>query len=106
MFAIGSGSDKIYEYDVGSITTGNSVMSNNLTILSAGCPSTPQNWNVVMSDDFWVNSLCNLTGYNITFSGAGNFTVNSTIYVNELNNLSSGMTVWMKPDGVMWMGVS
>ena len=106
MFATGSGSDKIYEYDVGSITTGNSVLSNNLTILLPSCPSTPQNWNVAMSDYLVVNELCNLTGYNITFSGAGNFTVNSTIYVNELKNLSSGMTVFMKPDGVMWMGVS
>jgi hypothetical protein len=89
-------------------TSGNSAWAlGNYTLevtATAGCPLTPQNWNVDMSEYFVVNSLCNLTGYNITFSGVGNFTVNSSIYVNELNNLSENMTVWMKSDGIIWMG--
>ncbi len=87
-----------------NIGYGATVCSNNITIFTAGCPSAPQNWNVVMSDYFIVNSLCNLTGYNITFSGVGNFTVNSTIYVDQINNLSSNMTIWVKPNATMWMG--
>ena len=78
----------------------------NFTIAGSCCPATPQNWNYNMGDYCWVNTMCNLTGYNITFSGAGNLTVNSTIYVNEIKNLSSGMTVWMKPDGLIYFGVN
>ena len=93
----------VYDGEVGS-----GVLSNNLTILNAttGCPSTPQNWEVSMGDYIWVNELCNLTGFNITFSGVGNFTVNATIYVNEIKNLSSGMTVFMKPNATMWVGAN
>ncbi len=89
-----------------SSSSGNNLSSDNLTILEAGCPSTPQNWNVAMSDYLWVNSLCNITGFNITFSGVGNFTVNSTIYVNQINNLSSNMTVFMTPNATIWMGAN
>ncbi len=60
------------------------------------CPSTPQNWDVDMSDNVIVNSACNLTGFNITFTGVGNFTINSTINIDKLNNLSNGMTIFIK----------
>ena len=84
------------------------VLSNNLIILedTCICPSSPQNWSVNMADYCWLNSVCNISGYDLTFYGIGNFTVNSTLYVNEIKNLSSGMTVWMKPDGVIYNGAN
>ena len=45
----------------------------------------------------------NAQGLCLFLAGAGNFTVNSTIYVNEIKNFSSSMTVWMKPNVTMWM---
>ena len=58
-----------------------------------------------MVDNLVINSLCNLTGYNLTFYGSGGFTLNNTLYVNEIKNLSSGMTMWVKPNGVVYTGV-
>ena len=82
---------------------GNEICSNNLTVLNiCTCPSSPQNWNVNMANNCVLNSVCNITGYNLTFYGDGNFTVNNTLYVNELKNISSGMTVWMKPEGIIY----
>ena len=77
-----------------------------ITISSSGCPATPQNWAVSMSDNLAINSECNLTGYNITFSGTGSFTINSTFYVNEINGFTDGMTIWMKQDGILYSGVT
>ena len=68
------------------------------------CPPIPQNWEVNMADYLIVNEFCNLTSFNITFYGVGNFTINATILVDNLNNLSSGMEMWMKPDGLVYMG--
>ncbi len=87
---------------------GNKTYSNNLTIRenTCACPASPAAWDVNMADNCWLNSVCNITGYDLTLYGSGNFTVNSTLYVNELNNLSDGMTVWMKPDGLIYSGVN
>ena len=91
------------------IEDGASVMSNNLIILTEDtctCPSSLATWTVNMEDNCWLNSVCNISGYDLTFTGVGNFTVNSTLYVNEILNLSSGMTVWMKPNGLIYSGVN
>ena len=73
-----------------------------ITISSSSCPSTPQNWNVLMSDYTVINSLCNLTGYNITFSGGGNFTINNDLYVDQFIDFSGEMTIFMKPSGILY----
>ena len=86
---------------------GTSVMSNNLIILAedtCSCPSSA-NWNINMADYCILNSVCNISGYDLTFYGVGNFTMNSTLYIDEMLNLSSNMTIWMKPDGVVYLGV-
>ena len=55
-------------------------------------------WNrKFFQNEVHAKSLC------LFLAGAGNFTVNSTIYVNEIKNFSSSMTVWMKPNATMWM---
>ncbi|MBU2634401.1 MAG: LamG domain-containing protein [Nanoarchaeota archaeon] len=77
-----------------------------ITASSSGCPATPQNWNINLADNLLINSLCNLTGYNVTFTGTGDFTVNNSFYFNEMNNLSSGMTVWVKPNGILYSGAT
>ena len=84
-----------------------SVMSNNLIIRAEDtctCPSSPATWDVNMQDNCWLNSMCNISGYDLTFYSSGNFTINSTLYVNEIKNLSNGMIVWMKPNGMIYNG--
>ncbi len=86
---------------------GQSVMSNNLIIRTEDtctCPSSPTAWTVNMEDNCWLNSMCNISGYDLTFYSSGNFTINSTLYVNEIKNLSNGMIVWMKPNGMIYNG--
>jgi len=98
-------------YTYQAFATDNSVNANSTELRTiiiqsfSTCPSTPQNWNVNMVDNLVINSLCNLTGYNLTFYGSGGFTLNNTLYVNEIKNLSSGMTMWVKPNGVVYTGV-
>lgn len=75
-----------------------------ITIESSTCPSSPRNWKVNMIENLITNSLCNLTGYNLTFSGVGEFTVNNTLYVDGIKSLSSGIPVWVKPDGLIYSG--
>lgn len=67
----------------------------------ATCPGTPQNWAVDMSDYIIVNEMCNLSGFNITFSETGNFTVNTTLYVKQFNGFDTGRAVYIKPNGVV-----
>ena len=76
-----------------------------LIVDSCTCPFSAAAWSVNMADYCWLNSECDITGY-LTFYGIGNFTINSTLYVNEIKNLTANMTVWMKPGGVMRMGVN
>ncbi|MFH1585492.1 MAG: LamG domain-containing protein, partial [archaeon] len=70
------------------------------------CPSSKRNWNINLAENYLINSLCNLTGYNVTFTGTGNLTVNNPFYFNEMNNLSSGMTIWIKPNGILYSGAT
>ncbi|MDP2672040.1 MAG: LamG domain-containing protein, partial [Candidatus Daviesbacteria bacterium] len=78
------------------------VCSNNLTI-SAGnsctCPSSAANWAINMADVCLVSSICDITGYNITFSGTGNFTVNNDLTCDNIVGLTEGMTVFVQSEG-------
>ena len=82
---------------------GESVSSGGITI-SSDCPPIPMDWDVPMNLNLVVDDLCNLTGYNITLFGEGSLTINDVVLVDELNNLSSGMTVWMSSSGEIRLG--
>jgi len=99
----------LYNYQTFATNSSGSLSSTEqrtIDISTSICPSSKRNWNINMKDNLLINSLCNITGYNVTFSGTGNFTINNTFYFNEMNNLSSGMTIWIKPNGILYSGAN
>ena len=70
---------------------------------SCTCPYSPINWDVNMSQYCWLNFVCDIRNYNLTFYGTGNFTVNNTLYVNNINNLSAGMTMFLTQNATVFI---
>ena len=70
---------------------------------SCACPFSPSNWDINMADYCWLNTVCDIRDYNISFYGTGNFTVNSTLYINNINNLSVDMTMFLTENATIYL---
>jgi len=68
--------------------------SNTLNVTNCNCPVSPKNWDLYMDEICLTNSICNNTGYNITLQSTGNWTINSSVYINKLLGQASGMTIF------------
>jgi len=90
--------------DSGDLRFGGAFYSFNVSGLGAcDCPS-GANWELDMGENCVLNSLCNLSGYNISFIDIGTFTVNNTLYIDTFTNLTNGMTVYITSNGLIYPG--
>ena len=67
-------------------------------------PYSPREWYVNMSTDCSTVENVNVTGYNVTFVETGSITTNHSVYIDEFNNISSGQTINLKSDAVIYVG--
>lgn len=73
--------------------------------LGCTCPhETSQNWDVDMSLNCELQTNCNMSGYNITFAGAGTFTTNATLWTYMRHNFTNGMTWNREPNSIINWG--
>lgn len=59
------------------------------------CPSPAANWYMNATENCTLNLACDITGYNLTFTDGGNFTINETLTVCKVNwNSTSAQIKW------------
>ena len=60
-----------------------------------------RDWIIDMSDNCNITSNVDLTGYNINLTNTGNLYINATVTTKNLNNVGSGMSIWMQQIGFL-----
>lgn len=86
-------------YSMGSEVGGSPSPSDSCTYSGSG------NWAIVLGDSCNIQTNTDLTGYNITFSGTGNITFNSTITVCKVGGLPSNQRGFLGNNAIIKMGV-
>jgi len=83
---------------------GTQICSNNLTIVGCDCPGLDTNWVVSMTDLCFINTPCDIGVGNLSFVGTGNFTINTTVNVSNIENVPSASTIWMNAIARFFIG--
>ena len=68
------------------------------------CAGLSSNWNVSMADNCVLSEVCNLGTGNLTFYGAGSFTINATLNLKNMDEPPSGSVVWIGSQGKIFVG--
>jgi len=57
-----------------------------------------------MADNCVLSEVCNLGTGNLTFYGAGSFTINATLNLKNMDEPPSGSVVWIGSQGKIFVG--
>ena len=71
-------------------------------ITSCDCPGTNANWAINLNDNCVLNKVCNIGTGILSFTGTGNFTINSTLTTGNVVAPPAGSTVWIGPNGIWY----
>ena len=67
------------------------------------CPDPADDWVINMTEGCEINDTCDITGYDISFTGTGSTYINATIDCDNINAPGAGMILYVRDSAEIYL---